>query len=61
MKLRAGLGRLLHDIAELAGQDQPVLAFMAVASTKQDVAAELSPGQAGDHPRGGGAHLAFPR
>jgi len=42
------LGGLLHDVAELAGQDQSVFAFHGGGLHEQDVAAELGPGQAGD-------------
>jgi hypothetical protein len=43
-----GLDRLLHHVAELAGVGELALAGTSAASMRQQFAADLGPGQAGD-------------
>ena len=43
------LGRFLHDVAQLAGQDQLGLARHRGGLDEEDLAAGLGPGQAGGH------------
>src|SRR5918994_3387007 len=47
-------GRLLHHVAQLAGEGQPGLAVHHAGLDEQDVAAGAGDGQAGRHPRDGG-------
>ena len=50
------LRALAHDLAELAGQDQPALAGHARRLDKQDVAADRRPGEPGRDAGDAGAH-----
>jgi hypothetical protein len=50
------LRAFLHDVAELAGEDQLAVAGRARGLDEQDVAADRRPGEAGGHAGHAGAH-----
>ena len=57
---QSGLGRFLHDIAELARHGQVPTAFRHIRFNKQDVAADGSPRQTDRHPGAASPALQLP-
>src|ERR1700743_3778000 len=53
------LSALLHDLAELPGEDEPAAAGHPRRFDEQDVAADRRPGKAGGHARNAGAQSDF--